>query len=263
MVTSDILASAMLKVKRAERHIDEIRAISDPLSRDFYVIKRREYGRGVDREPAYTDLIYKPIQPVAQHFALIVGDAVHNLRSALDHLATAIARTKNASAEIHFPMCKLRQDLLAAHLSKSGQQKALAAIEDALPGAKELFFKEIRSENGPDEHLWAFNVLDNTDKHNLLIPSVAVTAIEGLSGYSSNRNMFSNINVDFDANYEHVILRVSGGLFIHNDFKTSVNVRFGQVCGFENEAVLPTLMQIRDVVFKTINRFAVYINTGS
>lgn len=33
---------------------------------------------------------YRPVQPMPETIALAIGDAVHNLRAALDHLATGI-----------------------------------------------------------------------------------------------------------------------------------------------------------------------------
>jgi hypothetical protein len=93
-VASDaILAGPNLKVKRAHRHIDELQRMTDPLDHSLYEITVSKVRRSVLHLDA-TDyqLTYRPKEPIPETLALIVGDAVHNLRAALDHLAAGILR---------------------------------------------------------------------------------------------------------------------------------------------------------------------------
>lgn len=264
MLSPDICNSAILKVKRAYRHIDEIRTRSAPLSPDLFVVETREYAFRANRQTALTQFVYKPIEPVAEVFALMIGDAVHNLRSALDHLATAIVRTGgNTNAQVHFPMAKIREDLLSPEKRNSGFQKALESIDQALPGAKRLFLEQIRPKNGPDEAFWAFHALDNDDKHNLLIPSVVARSVSGINANAVGGNSYRNGSIiNFDANREYILLATQGDAALQGNFYTTADVYFGTIDTFTNEPVIPTLVHLAEVVVNTIGAFAHLIENG-
>lgn len=164
-----------LKVARAIDHIGLLSHLSAPLNRDLYEIKLLE-----DRpDPANRDFIlyrltFFPRRPIAENFALIIGDAVHNLRGALDHLAGGVLRSLSTDppSKPFFPMHPDRERLIA--------DRNLSALDAALPGAKELILNQLRPENGPDEKFWTFNTLDNADKHNLLVPNVSITDVRNI-----------------------------------------------------------------------------------
>lgn len=259
-VSPNVLIGPRLKVQRAYRHIEELRSITNPLHRDWYVIAFVPYTFPPNTKPTKFGYEYRPTKPIAEILALIIGDAVHNLRTALDHLATGIARTADASAEIHYPMCKAREDLIARPGAKlSGAHKALGAVEQALPGATKLILDEIRPANGPNDSLWGFHPLDNDDKHNLLIPTVSVTSVDNLNCViGTNRIMGGNIGGD--ATKPIRLIRSDVPFSINDDFYTSVEVKFGQGGPFENDPVVSTLTQIAGLITHTINKFENLIN---
>lgn len=250
MVSPDVLKGPRLKVERAYRHIDELIGLTQPLSHELHVVQ-------VHPNPAWTNhqhgipymLMYQPMKPIPETLALIIGDVVHNLRGALDHLATGIVRTIDAKAQPHFPMCKVWKDL-----KLGGQGTTLTKIEQALPGAENLLLEKIRPENGPDEPLWAFHGLDNDDKHNLLVPVVTVAAVTidslEVPGLSIERLTCAN-----DAASEFTLVIAHSPITMKQDFETTVQVTFGAAHGFDGQAVIPTLTQLADLVSKTLDAF--------
>ena len=197
---------------------------------------------------------YIPLKPIPETLALVIGDAAHNLRSALDHLATSICRSVDPNAKIHFPIHPKRKNLETAPV--------LNLIEEAIPGAKKAFLKDIRPENGPNESLWLFNDLDNDDKHNFILPAVAVTGVRNLNITAAGFNI-KDCTIIGDAASPMGIFGApgfAGELTIHNNPAVSVAVSFGDGTPFKDQPVIPTLTQIAELVSGTIDKFQCLID---
>lgn len=83
------LSSSWAKLERAKTHVDQLRAeIAEAGNGDPKSIPlRREYD-AEDRAVVYR---VEHVIEVRPHWSLLVGDAAHNFRSALDHLAWQLA----------------------------------------------------------------------------------------------------------------------------------------------------------------------------
>lgn len=253
-LSESITASPRLKVKRAHCHIDELRRLTDPLDRSLYEITISKVRRYViDLHPTMYQLAYRPKQPIPEMLALVIGDAIHNLRTALDHLATGILRAfpvPNSPVDPNFPMAPERK-----HIKTN---PVLTAIEKAIPGSKKLFLEKIRPDNGRDERLWRFNSLDNLDKHNLIIPTVTVVTVDNINARFGG-TMMSNCAMGGDAAGEMKMILSAAPIAIDHGFQTAVDVKFGKGTAFEDEPVVPTLTQISDLVSKTVKEFGALI----
>lgn len=255
-VSPDILTGPRLKIERANRHIDELRQLTEPLAPSLYEITITEAGASaIEVRPTFYHLTYRPKQPIPETLAIIVGDAIHNLRSALDHLAGGIIRTLATppSFKPYFPIHPDRKNLEA--------DASLAAIEQALPGAKKLLLEKIRPASGPHETLWRFNDLSNLDKHNLIIPTVTVAEIANINLRTSS-GAYRDLSVGNDAAKPIKIMRSNSPITIDSKFETAVEISFAEGAHpFKDESVIPTLFQIRDVVSETLNAFERLIRT--
>ncbi len=91
-----------LKVKRANKHIEELHGVLT----NFRVTNPYRVGRKTDTDTG--EFIYYLIEaaPVPHEIALIAGDVLQNLRSALDHLAwhLVVAANGNPSSKNSFPI---------------------------------------------------------------------------------------------------------------------------------------------------------------
>jgi len=81
------LFGVMLKVERAREHLDTLdREVGEFLERELYAV-----APSLNAEADRQILTLKPKLAPPAHLGVVVGDVVHNLRSALDHLACALA----------------------------------------------------------------------------------------------------------------------------------------------------------------------------
>jgi hypothetical protein len=105
------LTSAQAKLRHAEEHISTLRTFIDTARAQ----KENQPGVGAELDTAtgiyILRITYTPdLAPIAEKVSLIVGDVVHNLRSALDHLAWQLAcdaagGTPRKPKEVVFPIC--------------------------------------------------------------------------------------------------------------------------------------------------------------
>ena len=197
-------------------------------------------------KPMAWALEYVPREHVGYELALIIGDVVHNFRVALDHLFAEIFQRAQMVERDRFPTHPGRKNLITAPV--------LDLIEKALPGAKDLFLNEIRPDNGPNEALWRFTDLDNDDKHNLLIPTVAIGEVSGTNIQIGGASI-GKLRVRGDATHPITITHSFAPITVQGNFEIAVDVRFGQGGFFENEPVVPTLLQVGNLVEETIRAF--------
>src|SRR5258708_16555502 len=81
----DRVSRVRLKIKSAEKHIEDLEIAIQRF------IGSKPYKIGAKPHPVvaieHTTLFIEEVKPVPNDIALILGNAIHNLRSALDHLA--------------------------------------------------------------------------------------------------------------------------------------------------------------------------------
>jgi hypothetical protein len=116
-----------------------------------------------------TSYIYR-IEPGSlpdPRIATILGDAIHNMRSSLDHLAWQLALLNTATPyhRTEFPIYKDRT---------SGNVKAVRRKLQDVPTKAADLIERLQPYNSGDRHkahpLWILHALWNIDKHSLLLP---------------------------------------------------------------------------------------------
>ncbi len=147
------------KVKRAKEHISDL----EREHRAFF--DSQPYEVGTKRDPQSRKLIYylTRIDPVPECLALIAGDAVQNLMSALDHLAYQIVCSDTGDDPpnpnwIYFPIA---DDAAKYEAKKRGKME----------GASQESFDAIdtlKPYKGGNDLLWILYRLNNIEKHRLL-----------------------------------------------------------------------------------------------
>ena len=84
--------SVFLKLERAKEHLETLAHVHDKfLATRPYEITRsieasRQSGRGAEHR-----LVWSRFEAPPEPMGLLIGDTIHNLRSALDHLAFELA----------------------------------------------------------------------------------------------------------------------------------------------------------------------------
>ena len=112
-MTPSHFLSARRKIERANQHIKEAQSrINEFLAANFY-------PPFIDKDPKTGNLCGNFWEPSTQDLPLgtVIGDVVHNLRSALDHTIAEIVRTlggNDMSSDVHFPAHETRNKLKKA-----------------------------------------------------------------------------------------------------------------------------------------------------
>jgi len=160
------LQSVRAKIDRAKRHFDAIssalRVVLGTEPEAEHVLLNKDYER------QQLVVVIPRVAPIDPTLPLMVGDCVHNLRSALDHLVYRLAIKNGASPECaektFFPIYLTKDDfdrrvkkLVKPFISDA----ALAEIENSQP---------YTAYDVPDTaDIWVLHQLDIIDKHRLLI----------------------------------------------------------------------------------------------
>jgi hypothetical protein len=154
--------SALLKIDRAAKHIEELNAFLRKSTSFRFVVT-------TDTKTGERFFFVKENEPTTRHVALICGDVVHNLRSALDHIFWEIVSphctTNQEQRRVQFPITAKAGDVDKA-LRDAYAQRAGTGFYCALLRVRP------HGEPGGSEMLFLLRELSNLDKHRLLIPSV-------------------------------------------------------------------------------------------
>lgn len=158
--------SAYMKVERSQQHIDELKkTLQDYKNSSFCEMGINETGLVV------SVVITKAIPDTV---ALCLGDAFHNLRSSLDHVAYEIVSMHDGSLDrIQFPIADTE-----VSLKKNGY----FGLEAIYPEFAKHIADVVKPYEKGNYKLWALNKLNNLDKHRLLLSYGQGTSagIEGL-----------------------------------------------------------------------------------
>lgn len=146
---------ARLKVEWAERHLEALW-----LELDGFM----KLHCNVVNELRYREALLKLslTQPLPEHWGLMIGDFLHNLRSALDHL---IWRLVQHNGQIPGPNNEFPVFLKQSGFDKRGPEM----LRGVHPGAIDLIQTlQPFAEGGKGNLLWILNLLNNIDKHRVL-----------------------------------------------------------------------------------------------
>lgn len=164
------LDGAWAKLDRATNHFDALHSRIALL----FPPKQDDATAGHEYNPDRQELIVKlpKATPADPALPLILGDCLHNARSALDHLVFQLAilnRASSAAAEkTAFPICLTSEKFRDATTRKVApfiSGPALTEIEKLQPYAT--------GNAGADDILWVLHQLDIIDKHRLLLVTVS------------------------------------------------------------------------------------------
>lgn len=163
----DDLSGARLKVERAKKHISDLEAERARfLDSNPYAVTPEFYP-----EHDSTVLYVDKFTDVPENIVLIAGDAIHNLRSSLDHLACALVRRNGGNTKrTYFPICETAEKYRSEGIRKINGISV--ADEEAITALKPY--------GGGNESLLALHRLDILDKHDILITAACAV---GKIGY--------------------------------------------------------------------------------
>jgi hypothetical protein len=256
MTADERLALVRPKIERADQHIDCLNtAIKSFVDTNPYKIATK-------RDPESRKLIYyiESAQPVPVIVAAIVGDALHCLRDALDHLTQQLylVGTGNAKGyrdQTSFPISPSAKDFKSglARKIEGMRQDAIDAICALEPYA-----------GGKGADLWTLHRLNNIDKHRLILTVGSTFNSVDIGAYMMKAMgmAISGMNLFVGAADNLFPLETGKELFIGApDDEPDENMQFKfdiavyETGLIEGKPVLETTMQFRDRINGIVEAF--------
>jgi hypothetical protein len=221
------------KVERARKHLrdlaEEILAAGN--------VRTTVVGTNGDPKSgqALQEFVTLPRLPI--DVVTTAGDVVHNLRSALDHLAFQLAivgRGKEPSRRVEFPIAKD---------SKTYEAEKTRKVEGMLPEVISEIDR-LRPYKGGNELLWKVHELDNIDKHRNLfsVDHDYLFYSDWFDGDYWLKTGAPNFASVFDGNAEH-------------DTQIEIDTAVSRQQFAPGDSLLPSLRKLVDEVERVIYRF--------
>lgn len=170
-----VLDSAAEKIARGREHIAQLKMELDEfLATDPYAAELRELEGGRVYEYVVSRDTSAPVS-----IGLLIGDAAHNLRSALDHLALACSihgadreLSEDEEKAVEYPIC-----LSPADFEKAAQRSLMHVKTTPLEIIRRYQPYMLHHDNPKFALSWRLARLDNIDKHRRIATTTYVVTI--------------------------------------------------------------------------------------
>lgn len=253
MKLPDVMQSPRLKVKRAYSHIDTLVRDTTVLPQHLYEITNGPArSHAALMQPDCFQFAYRPKEPINEHYGAIMGDAVNNLREALDYWMNNAIRCVGPAKKVHFPFSAERKDLEAS--------RNYPPIQKAFPDAATFISTDIQPCRDTNLHLWAATSLCNDNKHNDFLPVVTLGNLNNFNIRIGNSGIGGGGTVAWHADKPMVFAQSRNGpIAIDEEFGLAAKIAFPKGAVFEDQPVIPTLTNMAEVVSQTLDALEVFI----
>jgi hypothetical protein len=157
---------AQLKITRARHHIADLAAQAEQLFHQHWRVVVSE-----DLETNQRSLIVVADKPIPREFSLLIGDAIHNLRSTLDLAIWSVVSPHNPPKpdRVQFPFCAKADDLPAAIGDRQIDLAGSHVVQ---------IVNEARPYSGGNDELVGLHRCSIGDKHRLIVTVASVTSFK-------------------------------------------------------------------------------------
>jgi len=243
-----------LKIERAKKHIRDL----DHRIEIFGESKPYTIGAKPHTVPEikHTTLYVASVSTIPDDFALIIGDAIHNLRSSLDHLVWQLVEAGGGTPNERtaFPIC----------FGAKGPQQYASAIGSgeikAMPPDAEKALRAIQPYVTSDDTLWHLHDLDRIDKHRLII-AVGTALLDWHVSVSEDLTIpFPTTPRHLIAGYE--IVNIPTATYErtgHQNFKLGIDIAFGESEIVAGKPVLETVNYMAQFVGSIVASFECFL----
>jgi hypothetical protein len=242
------LKASRLKIDWAKRHISDLNVeIGKFVASNPYRIVLEPHPNSADHQIG----VIRGQGVIPETFALYLGDAVHNLRTALDLMACDLVRANGRNAKhVRFPFSRTADDLEKAiregHINRASPQ-VLNEIRLLKPYAS----------RGNDA-LYALHKLDLMDKHDLIIPVAQFLFIPDYKVVNGSRIFFGFENIGYGPIKDGQVIGIApadANAQVDENRQPSTEVTFALDQPFAAEPVIKTLYQFVELVLGIVSRF--------
>ncbi|WP_257167244.1 hypothetical protein [Bradyrhizobium sp. SRS-191] len=235
----DKFKEAKLKVRWAQIHIYKL---IDQYSA-FLASEAAQATILQDEKTGSHHLELQAPQELMPKVALIVGDVVHNLRTAFDYISIGITGIEAMS----LPVGRRKSDLLALK-----RYKEIRQVNSTLA---DFIVDEIQPYHRGRYMLWELSELDRLDKHRLILPTIQHVHRLGMILEDANGKTLENRWVSNQSSLGARVLPGDGPFKIRDQGQSGISVSFGPGTPFNNEPVLETLDRLVECAPRAIQAF--------
>lgn len=230
--------SGLLKLERANQHSADLRTDCDA-----FTAKPHNFGFYNEMEQMVVEVRLR--EPIPDTFSVLIGDAVHNLRAALDHATWELVGLDGGQQDrsLTFPVSRVQRDYEAAcgriETPRGDTKKLLLAFE-AYPG-------------GGGEKLFGLNLLDNMDKHQILTPIVGASVVRNAKVVKPDGQIMAtleNWTFSMGPDGRARLMKLGPGLAFEFDENTdpAIDIFFGDIEFFKFAPLVSTLTRLGETV---------------
>ncbi|NKE72274.1 hypothetical protein [Candidatus Manganitrophus noduliformans] len=249
---------ARLKIERGNQHIVDLRStINAFLQRHPYTLSVRHNPNGNE---ITIEMNLREQAPSA--IPLILGDSIHNLRTALDHATWELIGLDGGTQD--------RYTTFPTGAELPGYKGTCNGIKTPRSDTKEFLASFEAYKGGKGEILYALHCLDVEDKHIILTPTVNVSSIrrmtvirpDGIVALTVTNQM---CGMDKIGRSRIMTLGIVPGSTIefNPDTDSTVDIFFGDIEFFKFQPIIPTIVQISNAVSHAIGQFDNFVKTRS
>ncbi|MBI4922325.1 MAG: hypothetical protein HY834_11290 [Devosia nanyangense] len=179
-MVENLFSASRMKLQRARHFITELEAALEAFKADDPV-------SGV----MLNDQMQITVKPITDWPSAIVGDAIHSMRTALDLMASEMARLKNRSdKDVYFPF----SDSAETFDDAIARRRFAKAGDDAV-----ALLKTFEPYRGGNDRLRAIHDLDIQDKHTGIIVTLAQFSVQYEASYDVNNIAAGTVKADLAA----------------------------------------------------------------
>jgi len=244
--------SARLKIKRANHHIGDLKGTFTRMIEDshgsFIIRDNPETGNLVEvrfGETILTDL------------ALMAGDAVHNLRTALDHATWELIGIDGGTQD--------KSTAFQTSANDRDYEAACNGIKTPRSDTKKFFISLAAFPGGAGEKFYHLHHLDISDKHKVVTPVIGIATVDHLKLMNPDGQVMVEVkNCSFRMGPDGSAGLVGGfgplaSVRVDQDAKATLRVLFGEVEFFQGLPLIKTLMELSDAVEVCMGQFEEFV----
>jgi hypothetical protein len=238
---NDALASALLKLDRADKHITDVKGYVEAFNGGRDYVAFTEYDADTDTTP-----IKLRFDALPDRFtACAAADAIQNMRSALDHLAWQVHLRYRAAGNPPLGMKKVSFGIYEGRdeYIKPASQELIDRI-GGLDWA--VFLDNVKPYRGGNKLLFSLNLANNLDKHRDILDIGTIPT--GILVYHSPAAPAANVALNgfrrWPIQNEITIATYPGKVEVKPNVQTSFDIVLGDIEGIDNESVAETLNKL-------------------
>jgi len=243
-----MLDSAIQKLERANHHISDV----ERQFTAFVSEKPHRFSVQTDPKTGEVHVRVRFLKQPPSILALIIGDAVHNMRVALDHMIWDLVGWDGGTQDryLKLPTGNTRVNFEA---SCQGVKTQTQGVKDFIK-TLEVF------PNGKGDSLYALHLMDNADKHTVLTPVIRATSHPPVTITMPGGGTIQMQGNTFIGGFEEhaTLASVPGGsaVELEDDANCPPSIFFSQSANRFPTPVLPTLKQWQAAVDDSLRRTA-------